>query len=252
MPISYEQPLNERTRTLMRLEGIFSRIYFFSAKETPVEHHVAMQALFELADVSARADLKSDLLQELERQKLALAPLRNHQHIDQQALGQLLSNIDKTIGQIYAYTGKIGAHLRDNEWLMSIKQRMSLPGGASGFDLPAFHYWLHQPPHQRQKDLQQWLISFHAIRDGVDILLRLLRESGHTASCIAENGAFQLMQNNKAVQMLRVTVQDNIACVPEISANKYAINIRFISVDGLARGRACDQNIAFELTQCQN
>lgn len=212
-----------------------------------------MQALFELTDVSTRADLKSDLLQELERQKLTLAPLRNHQHIDQQALGQLLSNIDQAISQIYAHTGKIGAHLRENEWLMSIKQRMSLPGGASGFDLPAFHYWLHQSPHQRQKDLQQWFMPFRAIQNGVDILLRLLRESGHTEPYVAEKGAFQLMQNNnKAVQMLRVIIKDDIACVPEISANKYAINIRFISVDGLARGRACEQNIAFDLTQCQN
>jgi Uncharacterized protein conserved in bacteria len=237
----------------MRLEGIFARIEFFSSRETAAEHHAAMQALFEITDVSARADLKSDLLQELERQKLVLAPLRNHQHIDQQALGQLLNNIDQTIAQIYAHAGKIGAHLRENEWLMSIKQRMYLPGGASGFDLPAFHYWLHQPAYQRQNDLQQWCAPFHAIQEGVSIILRLLRESGHTISCVAEKGVFQLMQShNKATQMLRVTAEDNIACVPEISANKYAINIRFISVDGLTRGSVCDQDIAFDLTQCHN
>jgi cell division protein ZapD len=42
--------------------------------------------------------------------------------------------------------GKIGQHLRDNDWLMSIKSRASIPGGVCEFDLPSYHYWRHQDP----------------------------------------------------------------------------------------------------------
>jgi cell division protein ZapD len=236
----------------MRLEGIFARIDFFSARETFWDHHAALQALFEGADVSARADLKSDLLQELERQKLALASLRHRQNVDLTALDRLLTDISEAISEIFSCTGKVGAHLRENEWLMSIKQRMSLPGGASGFDLPAFHFWLHQPVQQRRHDLRQWIIPFQPIQNGVRIILNLLRESGQSIPYVAESGVFQLMQNNsKTAQLLRVSVNDAISCVPEISANKYAINIRFISVAGITRGSPCDCDTSFELTLCQ-
>ena len=39
-------------------------------------------------------------------------------------------------------------------------------------------------------------------------------------------------------------------CVPEISANKYALNIRFIGVSGMDRGKVVDQDVEFELMFC--
>ena len=61
--ILYEYPLNERVRTLLRLEDLFDRLEFFARREHPLDHHVALGTLFEVLDVAGRADLKSDLLQ---------------------------------------------------------------------------------------------------------------------------------------------------------------------------------------------
>ena len=66
--IRYEHPLNERVRTLMRLEDLFARAIFFATREDAPDHHAALLSLFEITDVAARADLKADLVQELERQ----------------------------------------------------------------------------------------------------------------------------------------------------------------------------------------
>lgn len=42
-----------------------------------------------------------------------------------------------TIGvALFAQTGKVDVHLRDNDWLMTIKQRTVIPGGVCEFDLP--------------------------------------------------------------------------------------------------------------------
>ena len=70
--ITYEYPLNERIRTLLRLEDLFERSRHFIARTEPHDHHVALLTLFEIMEVVGRADLKSDLLQELERQKQVL------------------------------------------------------------------------------------------------------------------------------------------------------------------------------------
>src|SRR6185369_9525717 len=92
--IRYEHPLNERVRTLMRLEDLFARARYFAGQEAPAEHHAALLSLFEITDVASRADLKTDLLQELERQKQLHGPLRNNPQIEQRALADLLGDMD--------------------------------------------------------------------------------------------------------------------------------------------------------------
>src|SRR5678815_3362265 len=127
----------------MRLEDLFQRAQFFLAQTGAPAHHAALTVLFEITDVAARADLKTDILQELERQRQLLAPLRNNPAIDREMLDALLAEIDNVSAHLLALTGKVGAHLRENEWLMAIKQRTAIPGGVCEFDLPAYHYWLH-------------------------------------------------------------------------------------------------------------
>jgi cell division protein ZapD len=249
--IRYEHPLNERIRTLMRLEDLFGRAHFFAARDSAPNHHAALLSLFEITDVAARADLKTDLLQELERQKQILAPLRANDQIDAAALESLLADIDAVSAQLLGQAGKVGAHLRDNEWLMAIKQRTAIPGGVSEFDLPAYHYWLNRPAAERRRDLASWIEPFEPIHDGLAIVLRLLRENARVSRHTAFRGVFQLMlTTTKVAQLLRLTVAKELPCVPEISANKYALNIRFIGVSGMDRGTVFERNVDFDLAFC--
>jgi cell division protein ZapD len=249
--ILYEHPLNERIRTLMRLEDLFARVNHFAGREDAPEHHAALLSLFEITDVASRADLKTDLLQELERQKQVLAPLRSNPAIDQQALSMLLADIEQVNAALLTQAGRAGMHLRESEWLMAIKQRAAIPGGVSEFDLPAYHYWLNQDPATRRRDLAGWIEPFEPIRAGSAIVLRLLRENCRTSRHTAFRGVFQLMlTTTKVAQLLRITLQRGLSCVPEISANKYALNIRFIGVSGMDRGNVVDQDIEFELMFC--
>jgi cell division protein ZapD len=249
--IRYEHPLNERVRTLMRLEDLYARVAYFASQDAAPDHHAALLALFEITDVAARADLKTDLLQELERQKQMLGPLKHNPQIDQQALDELLAQIDGVNAQLLAQAGKVGAHLRENEWLMAIKQRTAIPGGVCEFDLPAYHWWLHQDPGARRNDLKAWIEPFAPIRAGCAIVLKLLRDNGRASRHTAHRGVFQLMlTTTKVAQLLRLTLAKNLSCVPEISANKYALNIRFLGVSGMDRGAVYDGDVEFELMFC--
>ena len=248
--ISYEYPLSERIRTLLRLEDLYERAQYFTAKTDPQEHHVALLCLFEILEVAGRADLKSDLLQELERQKHALEALRENPEISQDALDGILWEIDRTSSKLFQMSGKIGQELRENEWLMSIKQRTNIPGGVCEFDLPSYHYWLHQGTGQRRDDLENWLAPFLPIRDGLAIVLRLLRESGKVSTHIAAQGVYQQMMAGRIAQMLRIRLHPEYHCVPEISANKYALNIRFTTQEGGQRPKVVESDVEFDLTFC--
>ena len=147
-------------------------------------------------------------------------------------------------------SGKVGEHLRDNEWLMSIKQRAGIPGGVSEFDLPSYHYWLHSDPDLRCKDLDEWLAPFLPIRDSFSILLHLLRNSGKTSSHVAEQGMFQQTGSGYIAHLLRLQVDENLHCIPEISASKSAINIRFFPSEPRQKTKVVENDVAFELTFC--
>ena len=249
--IRYEHPLNERIRTMMRLEDLFQRARYFSAKSEANDHHAALNAMFEIAEIASRADLKSDLLQELERQRQLLSTLRENPQVAAETLDEFLSDIVAAAGDLHGQSGRIGQHLRDNEWLMIIKQRMGIPGGVCEFDLPSYHYWLNRDAGSRQRDLQGWLAPFIPIDEALGIVLRVLRDSGRSSRQVAYNGLFQLMLSaNKVAQLLRITVARDLPCVPEISANRYALNIRFVGFDIADRPRQMEQDVEFDLTFC--
>jgi cell division protein ZapD len=247
--ISYEFPLNERIRTLLRLEDLYRRTQHFASKTESEEHHVALTSLFELLDVGGRADLKSDIMQELERQKQHLEALHNNPAISQEALTTVLSDIDKAVSDLFLSSGKTGQELRENDWLMGIKQRSAIPGGVCEFDLPSYHYWLNRSAEARRLDLDQWLAPFIPIRNGVRIILKLLRENGKTANQMAHQGVYQQTMAGRLAQMLRIRLDSSYDCVPEISANKYALNVRFTTAVGTQR-RTTVEEIGFELTFC--
>ena len=249
--ITYEYPLNERIRTLLRLEDLFERSRHFVARTEPHDHHMALLTLFEILEVASRADLKSDLLQELERQKQVLLSFRNNPDISEEALSGVLRDIEQVSAALLSMTGKIGQYLRENEWLMSIKQRTGIPGGTCEFDLPSYHYWLHRPAEERIGQLAAWTSPLYPVRDGTAIILRILRESGKAQGLVAQGGMFQQMLGGKTAQMIRVRLDPQTPCVPEMSANKYALNIRFLAQEREeGRPKTADWDVAFELTFC--
>ncbi len=248
--ILYEYPLNERVRTLLRLEDLFDRLEFFARREHPLDHHVALGTLFEVLDVAGRADLKSDLLQELERQRQTLMGFRNSPEVSQEALDRILGEIDEALGGLGAATGKSGQHLRDNEWLMSIRSRMFIAGGACEFDLPSYYAWQHRPVEVRQQDISGWVAPFRPMYDSLTIVLRLLRESAQRTSLTAQQGSYQQPLGGKTYQMVQLRLDESLGAIPEISANKYLLWIRFTMRNGDVRPRAADTNIDFELGLC--
>lgn len=250
MVITYEYPLGERIRTLLRLEDLFEKVLHFSLADGTYEHHTALLALFEILDVAGRADLKVDLVQELERQRQILLAFRDNPQISEEALSGALYEIEQASSALLAMAGRIGQYLRESEWLMAIRSRTAIPGGVCEFDLPSYHFWLNRDIDARRADIDAWLAPMLPIRDGLTIVLRLLRESGRPENQLARRGSYQIMMAGRSAQLVRVRLAREVAAVPEISANKYAFNIRFVAPDVVSRPRQSELDIPFELTFC--
>lgn len=249
--ITYEYPFNERIRTLLRLEDLFDKTAYFAQAEGTLEHHTALLTLFEILEAASRADLKMDLIQELERQRQTLLAFRNNPEISEEALSGALYEIEQSSAALLAMTGKIGQYLRENDWLMGIKSRAAIPGGVCEFDLPSYHWWQHRPLAVRREALDAWTRPLLPLRDASAIVLRLLRSSGRPKSYTAVNGQFQLNLGGSAAQMVRVTLNAEEPAIPEVSANKYFLNIRFTKPPaGEIKARGCERDVDFDLTFC--
>src|SRR5450830_876056 len=215
-----------------------------------MQHHVALATIFDMLEVAGRADLKSDLLQELERQRQSLLGYRSNPNVEPHTLDAILSELDSVSGALVSAQGKTGQNIRDNEWLMSIRGRTIIPGGACEFDLPSYYAWQKNSAEKRFADISAWFAPIAPLFDAINVVLRLLRESGSTTKVIAQAGSYQQMLQGKVYQLLRVGVNRELGAIPGISANKYMLWIRYMSQDGDMKPKAFENDIPFDLTLC--
>jgi cell division protein ZapD len=249
--ILYEYPFNERIRTYLRLEHLFLRLSELMARENPLDHHFAIASMFEVMDVGARADLKSDVLKDLDKQKQVLNAYRGNPAISETVLDGIIQKLERCFAALNAQPGKAGQALTENDWLMSIRSRVGIPGGTCEFDLPAYFAWQHRDPGYRQADLQRWASTLAPLAESIHLLLKLLRDSGAPQKVIAVAGQFQQnLPQGRTFQLLRMSLSDDLGLVPEISGNRLMVSIRLMRHGVDDRLHSCTEDGAFELTLC--
>ena len=249
--ILYEYPFNERIRTYLRLEHLLRRLGELVSRTQAVDHHYAIQTLFELMDVSSRSDLKSEVMKDIERHKQVLNGYRDSPSISEQALDGFIAQFDACFAALNSDAGRVGYSLNGHEWLMSVRNRMAIPGGTCEFDLPIYHEWLHRPVAARQRDLAQWTAEFKSLSSALDLLMKMLRDSGMPHKVVATDGQFQQhLPAGRSFQLLRLRLDPALGLVPEISGNRLLVSVRLMRVDGDGRLQPCQDDAAFELTLC--
>ncbi len=249
--IFYEYPLHERIRTYLRIEHLFKRLTELVARDSALDHHYALANIFEIMDVGARADLKSDVLKDLEKQKHALNAFRGNPAIAEGVLDEVIDHIDQKFSALNSLPGKVGQSLTENDWLMSIRSRVGIPGGTCEFDLPAYYAWQHELSATRRHDLSRWVAKLLPLADSVQMLLKLIRESGAPQKVIANAGQFQQnLPQGRTFQLLRLALDANLRQIPEISGNRLMVSIRFMQHEADDRLHASAQDVTFELTLC--
>ena len=92
--ILYEHPFNERIRTYLRLEHLFVRLAELVKRDNALDHHHAIATIFEVMEVAGRAELKTEVLKDIERQKHVLNGYRENPDISVAALDDVTGQLD--------------------------------------------------------------------------------------------------------------------------------------------------------------
>lgn len=248
--VTYEHPLNERVRNLLRLEHLFKQVNHFIAGKSPWDSRMTIATFMEILDIFGRGDLKTELMKEMERATSNLEPHLEHPEVDHNRLGNILRALERLRSNLNSYPGQLGQGLRDNEFLSAIRQRTTIPGGTCDFDLPGYHRWLEQPPETRGADLERWAANLDAVRQPVELLLKLIRNSADFREKTAEAGSYgQSLDANLPYQLIRIRLPSEAPFFAEVSGGKHRFNIRFMQpTDG--RPVQVEQDVTFQLSCC--
>lgn len=245
----FEYPFNETVRSLLRLEYLFGRLGVFLNSDHPEHHLTAIGLIFDIGEVTSRADLKSNLLKELERQRSLLNSFRSEASVNAVALESTIVEIETCLSTLNNLVGKPSLIMNESEWLSMIRTRLTIPGGTSPIDLPSFYSWQQRPAEDRRAQLMTYMPAFGDWKLTCDLYLKLLRQSADFQKVISENGAYQQMLSGKTYQMIRVQIEQS-DLVPEISANKHMLWIRFLQNSITSKPQPITANITFALTLC--
>jgi cell division protein ZapD len=250
--IVYEYPFNERARTYLRLEHLFERLGILLARESALDHHFAFVTVFEIIEVGARSDLKSEILKDLEKHKQLFNTYRGNPAIAETALDEVIGQLEHAFAGLNNQSGKVGTALNDNEWVVSVRSRIGIPAGTCEFDLPAYYHWQHHSPEQRRVDLGRWASTLWPLAQSVNLLLKLLRESGSAQKVMATGGQYQqTLPQGRSFQLLRLRIDPALGLIPEISGNRLMVSVRLLrepEADKLPL--MSNEDASFELTLC--
>jgi cell division protein ZapD len=250
--ILYEQPLNERVRTFLRLEYLFKQVAHHVTGATEWDSRATLNCILEILSIFGNSNLKSEVLKELERHASCLKRLEQNPDIDHRQLGRLLEEIRTRMGGLHKINGQIASELKSSEFLNSIRQRCAIPGGTCEFDLPAFHYWLQQPADKRTADLYRWLGNFDAIGQAIQLILKLTRESAVLKPAVACGGVYQqTLDPNLPFQLVRIALPANAPFFAELSGGRHRITVRFLDFHSIEdRAKQTYKDVDFELACC--
>jgi cell division protein ZapD len=255
MPVKnqiYEQPLNERIRMCLRIETLMKRFHYFATLKGDWSGYSALLGILEITSLLERGDFKQEVLKELERQHSALKSLSSIEGVDKSKLDLTLSKQKSAIDRVHGLNGKLGEHLKRNEFLLAIKQRTSIPGGNCDFDLPALRFWLNQSHEHRLKDLRRWAAPYVILQSVIDLILNVIRDSAAPKQVTAENGFFQQsLDPQQSNQLLRISIPENRVYYPEISAGKHRYSVRFLNplpIDNVPS--QVKEDVPFLLSRC--
>jgi cell division protein ZapD len=250
--ILYEQPLNERVRTFLRLEYLFKQAAHHLSRDSEWDSRATLICILDMLAIFGNTNLKSEVLKELERHSSNLKRHEQNPDIDHTHLHGLLDKITAHMDSMHQINGQIASELRSSEFLLSIRQRSAIPGGTCDFDLPAFHYWLKQPAKNRSRDLASWLGNFDEIGQSIQLILSLTRESTPMKPTLAQGGIFQRsLDPNLPFQLVRIALPAGLPYYAELSGGRHRFTVRFLqfSISG-DRSQQTDQDVEFDLACC--
>ncbi len=238
--IEYEFPLNERIRKFLRIEEIFKKMEAQINSKNDFSYYSCFNTFFEIMAVASRADLKGELIQEIEKQRSKMkTKMKTKKNI-------LINNeLYKTRVKLEKSKTVPGFSFGGDKFLTELKTRAASPFGIVSSDFPEFQYWLQKTNEiERKAYFAGKLNDFLPIKVAITNLMKLLRRNVKNKSIQTSSGSLQykldpLLKNDLVI----ISLSETSKFYPNISSNKYAVNVHFSKVSN----ESFNKSIKFKL-----
>jgi cell division protein ZapD len=241
-PLIYEQPLNEKVRSYLRLEYLAQQLAQAIASD---QQHNCFYPLFSLCEMTDRCDFRSEVLKDLDRQILVLNKWQDLPQADTQQINLLIERLNQAKGPLQQ-PERIGVALKQDKFISALRQKFSMLGACCNFDLPQLHCWLAKSWSNRQQDLTHWLAHYHPLLEPICLLLELSRSTAEFVPATAHAGFYQ-QDCTQVLSLVRVKLTADSECYPTISGHRNRFAIHFVDFE---LQKHSDKSIQFFLATC--
>ena len=215
--INIEFPINEKYRKYLKIEYLFNQYNFF-IKQKHSDHisNILFQLLFKLNINAARADIKVELINELQR-----ISTKYKVHNDE------ASKFKRSLEKINSFSPFV---LNNNKMIQELRVRSETPQGINDIDFSKYKIWTElQNTKSRNLFFKNLFEDLSTINESLSFILKILRKHAIKENLTANNMVAQLKLNPMVkFDLLTINLKSNSIYEPSISANKYAININFV------------------------
>ena len=250
--VTYEHPMNERIRNLLRFEHLYNIFDYRINNDIQKNCRSILESLLQINDLLVRSDIRNEIIKELKRQLDVFNTLKSSGEVDIDRLSMINNIIDEKLIFLQDQSYHPGSILKSSELMKIFSQRINILGGTCNFDLPRLHYWLKQSEFKRRQDLIDWSSDLVPIKESNYILLENIRKSSAPTHEDAESGFYhKQIGANMFCQLIRVNISSISPYYPDISGVKHRFTIRFMEgTDSNTRPTQTHNDVHFELYCC--
>ena len=229
----FELPLNERIRRLISIENIFIRLNNQVSSLKNSTEIACFESYFYMRATASRADIKIEIVQELEKFILKKKQLnKTKKNLDQiKKLITVKKNLEKT-----SYPQ--GNFFGNDKFLQEIKTSSLSPAGIVSSDLPQLQLWLQDlSPQAKQLFFKNKIEPYMPIFECIKVYLNTLRNSISFKSVISSDKGLLSYQLNPIFKhdLVQIQTPQKLNLYPNLTSNKYTINIQFASTKKIAK-----------------
>ena len=247
----YELPLNERLRTFMRIEFLYSRLKYFSSNlDDNWQTRTVIHTLLEIYSILSRTDVRREVLADLDRYIMQMQRFQSAPDADNNMVNDVLEDLDSIKDQVVDVGTDYLLKLREDEFIASLLHRHTLPGGKAEFDMPKYKFFLESSKKNVVLQINRWIDVMRPICEGIDKLMWIIRESNEPIATVAVGGQYNhQIERRTQISLVRIITNDSNV-YPEISGGRHLIAVRFFNQNRDGEYVQFEDNVEFKISLC--
>ena len=240
----YEEPVDERIRKFLKLESYFLKINKHKDIDNSYDSFAALYNLISLYQNLSRAEVKRELIREIDFHKSRYMEYIKIEGSDKIKLNSIMEKQNVILNRLHNLPANYLTELHNDELFQHCAKHYDTL--SSELD-----YWLTRDYTFRCNQINLWQEIIKPIENSVYFCLDILRKSSETREECAKSGMhiFKL-DPDKKVRMLRITMHSDNYFFPRVSVGPQRATISFMTLNDSNKFIQLKDDITFVIDLC--